>query len=65
MKLLEESIGKTLSDIKHTNAFLGQSTKATEVKAKINKWNLTKLKKLLHRKGNHKQNKKKNLWTGR
>ena len=34
---------KTFSDINHTNVFLGQSLKAIEIKAKINKWNLIKL----------------------
>ena len=33
---LEENIGKTFSDVNHTNTFLGQSPKATEIKAKIN-----------------------------
>ena len=42
MKLLDENIGKTFSDINHTNVFLGQPTKAIEIKAKINKWGLTK-----------------------
>ena len=37
IKLLEENIGKTCSDIKHTNVFLGQSPKTIETKAKINK----------------------------
>ena len=37
IKLLEENIGKTLSDINHTNVFLGQSPKAIETKAKISK----------------------------
>ena len=36
-------IGKTFSDISCTNVFLGQSPKATEIKAKINKWNLIQL----------------------
>ena len=43
IKLLEENIGKTYSDINCTNVFLGQSTKAIEIKAKINKWGLIKL----------------------
>ena len=30
-------------NINHTNVFLGQSPKAIEVKAKINKWDLIKL----------------------
>ena len=34
IKLLEESIGKTFSDINCTNVFLGQSPKAKEIKAK-------------------------------
>ena len=36
IKLLEENIGKTFSDINCTNVFLGQTTKTTEIKAKIN-----------------------------
>ena len=37
IKLLEENIGKTSSDINCNNVFLGQSPKAKEIKAKINK----------------------------
>ena len=37
IKLMEENISKTFSDINHTNVFLGQSLKAKELKAKINK----------------------------
>ena len=44
MKLLEENIGKTFSDINRTNVFLDQSPKAIEIKAKINKWELIKLR---------------------
>ena len=43
IKLLEEIIGKTFSDISHTNVFLSQSPKAIEIKTKINKWDLIKL----------------------
>ena len=42
IKLLEENIGKTFSDINLTNVFLGPSPKATEIKAKINEWDLIK-----------------------
>ena len=35
IKLLEEIIGKTFSDINRTNVFLGQSLKAIEIKTKI------------------------------
>ena len=44
IKLLEENIGKTFSDISHNNVFLDQSPKAIEIKAKINKWDLIELK---------------------
>ena len=36
-------LGKTCSDINHANVFLGQSPKATEIKAKINQWDLIEL----------------------
>ena len=42
IKLPEENIGKTFSDIHLTNVFSGLSPKATEVKAKINQWDLIK-----------------------
>ena len=43
IKLLEENIGKTFSDINLTNVFSGQSPKATEIKTKISQWDLIKL----------------------
>ena len=43
IKLLEENIGKTFSDINLTNVFAGQSPKATEIKAKMNQLDLIKL----------------------
>ena len=43
IKLLGENIGKTFSDINLTNVSLGQSPKATEIKAKIDLWDLIKL----------------------
>jgi len=44
IKLLEENIGKTFSDINFTHVFSGQSPKAKEIRAKINPWDLIKLK---------------------
>ena len=35
IKLLKKNIGKAFSYINHTNIFLGQSPKVTEIKAKI------------------------------
>ena len=43
IKLLEENIGKTFSDINLKTVFLGQSPKAIEIKAKINQWDIIKL----------------------
>ena len=43
IKLLEENIGKTFSDINRTDVFLDQSPTAIETKAKINKWDVIKL----------------------
>ena len=40
---MEENIGKTFSSIDCINIFLGQSSKAIEIKAKINEWGLIKL----------------------
>ena len=40
IEILEGNIGKSFSDINHSNIFLGQSPKAKEIKAKINKWDL-------------------------
>ena len=42
IKLLEEIIGKTFSEINRTNDFLSQPPKAIEIKSKINKWDLLK-----------------------
>ena len=44
IKLLEENIGKTLSYINHSRILYDPSTRILEIKAKINKWNLIKLK---------------------
>ena len=44
IKLLEENIGKTLSDIHHSRILYDPSPRVMETKAKINKWDLIKLK---------------------
>ena len=55
IKLLEESIGRTLCDINHSKIFFDPPPRVMKIKTKINKWDLMKLKKLFHTKGNHKQ----------
>ena len=44
VKLLEENIGKTLPDINHGTILYDPPHRVMEVKAKINKWHLIKLK---------------------
>ena len=44
IKLLEENIGKTLSDIHHSKILYDSPPRILEIKAKINKWDLMKLK---------------------
>ena len=46
IKLLEENIGKTLSDINHSRILYDPHPRILEIKAKINKWDLMKLKSL-------------------
>ena len=42
--LIEENIGKTLSDINHSRILYDPPPRILEIKAKINKWDLMKLK---------------------
>ena len=44
MKLLEENISKTLSDIHHSRILYDPPPRILEIKAKIKKWDLIKLK---------------------
>ena len=44
IKLLEENIGKTLSEINHSRILYDPSSRILEIKAKINKWDLIKIK---------------------
>ena len=44
IKLPEENIDKTLSDINHSRILYDPPPRVMEIKAKINKWDLIKLK---------------------
>ena len=44
IKLLEENISKTLSDINHSRILYDPPARLLEIKAKINKWDLIKMK---------------------
>ena len=43
-KLLEENLGKTLSNINHSRILYDPAPRILEIKAKINKWDLIKIK---------------------
>ena len=44
IKLLEENIGRTLSDMYHSKILYDPPPRVIEIKAKINKWDLIKFK---------------------
>ena len=44
IKLLEENIGRTYYDINHSKILFEPPTREMEIKTKINKWDLMKLK---------------------
>ena len=63
IKLLEENIGKTLDDINQSKILYDPPPRVMEIKTKINKWGIIKLK-LLHNEGNYKQGEKTTLRMG-
>ena len=44
LKLLEENIGRILNDINQSNILYDPLPRVMEIKAKVNKWDLIKLK---------------------
>ena len=44
IKLLEENIGRTLDDMHQSKILHDPPPRVTEIKTKVNKWNLIKLK---------------------
>ena len=53
IKTLEENLGNTVQDIGTGKDIMTKTPKAMSTKAKRDKWDLTKLKKLLYRKRNY------------
>ena len=49
IKLLEENIGKTLSDVNHSRILYDPPPRVLEIKAKINRWDLIKLESFAQR----------------
>ena len=44
IKFLEENIGRTLCDISHTKILYDPPPRVMQIKTKVNKWDLIKLK---------------------
>ena len=44
IKVLEENIGRKISDISHSSIFTDMSPRARDIKERINKWDLIKIK---------------------
>ena len=44
IKLLEENIGRTLDDIKQSKILCDPPPRVTQIKTKVNKWDMIKLK---------------------
>ena len=51
IKLLEENIGKTLYDINHSRILYDPPPRILDIKAKIKKWDLIKLKSFYFHRG--------------
>ena len=56
IKILEEKAGKDFFDLGRSNFLFNTSPEARETKAKMKYWDLVKIKRLLHGKGNNQQN---------
>ena len=44
IKILEENTGRKISDIPHSNSLTDMAPKARDIKERINKWDLIKIK---------------------
>ena len=54
IKLLEENIGRILNDINQSKILYAPCPRVTEIKTKLNKWDLIKLKSFCTTKENYK-----------
>ena len=64
IKLLEENIRRTLFDINHSKIFFDPPPRVMEIKNKSKQMGPNETSKLLHSKGNHKQDEKTTLRMG-
>ena len=64
IKPLEENIGRTLNDINQSKILYDPPPRVMEIKAKVNKWDLIKLKSFCTAKETKKQDEKTTLRMG-
>ena len=62
IKLLEENIRRKITDIPHSNIFTDISPRARNIKERINKWNLIKLKSFCMAEENSKVKREATIW---
>ena len=63
IKVLEENIGRIISDIPHSNFLTDMSPKARDIKERINKWDFMKIKSFCMAKENSiKMKRKPTVW---
>ena len=62
IKLLEENIGKTLSNMNHSRILYDPPARILEIKAKINKWDLIKIKSFCTAKETNKVKRQSSEW---
>ena len=62
IKLLEEKTGRTLDDIKQSKILYDPSPRVMEVKMKVNKWDLIKLKSFCTAKETKQGEKQPSIW---
>ena len=58
IKILEENIGRNISDIPHSSIFTNMSPRTRDLKERINKWDFIKIKSFCTAKEKHQQNEK-------
>ena len=64
IKVLEENIGRKISDIPHSNIFTNMSPRARDIKERINKWDFIKIKSVCTAKENiSKMKREPTLWA--
>ena len=64
IRLLEENIGRTFNYINQSKILYDPPPRVMEIKTKVNKWDLIKLKSFCTGKGNSKQDEKTTLRMG-